>query len=99
MIVRLQDRSLTIRPCTPRDVPQVLAFWKTSAAASNQTDTARGLHRRLQRDRQLFLLAWDGPVLVGSIIGGWDGWRGSIARLAIHPYYRRAGLGRLLVGH
>jgi ribosomal protein S18 acetylase RimI-like enzyme len=35
--------------------------------------------------------------LVGSVIAGWDGWRGSIYRLAVVPSQRGRGLGRQLV--
>jgi ribosomal protein S18 acetylase RimI-like enzyme len=38
-----------------------------------------------------------GRRLVGSVIAGWDGWRGSIYRLAVVPDQRRRGLGRQLV--
>jgi ribosomal protein S18 acetylase RimI-like enzyme len=38
-----------------------------------------------------------GRRLVGSVIAGWDGWRGSIYRLAVVPDLRRQGLGRQLV--
>jgi ribosomal protein S18 acetylase RimI-like enzyme len=35
--------------------------------------------------------------VVGSVIAAWDGWRGSIYRLAVAPDHRRHGLGRRLV--
>ena len=35
--------------------------------------------------------------VVGSVIGGWDGWRGNIYRLAVAPDARRHGLARRLV--
>jgi len=35
--------------------------------------------------------------LVGSIIGGWDGWRGNMYRLAVAPEYRRRRIARSLV--
>ena len=38
----------------------------------------------------------DGEI-VGSVIAGWDGWRGSIYRLAVAPAYRRGGLGSRLL--
>lgn len=35
--------------------------------------------------------------MVGTVIAAWDGWRGSIYRLAVAPDHRRRGLGRRLV--
>jgi ribosomal protein S18 acetylase RimI-like enzyme len=35
--------------------------------------------------------------IIGSVIGGWDGWRGNIYRLAVTPQHRRKGIGRRLV--
>jgi ribosomal protein S18 acetylase RimI-like enzyme len=35
--------------------------------------------------------------VVGTIIAGWDGWRASIYRLAVHPGHRRQGLARQLL--
>jgi ribosomal protein S18 acetylase RimI-like enzyme len=35
---------------------------------------------------------------VGSVIAAWDGWRGSVYRLAVAPAHRRHGLGQLLLG-
>lgn len=37
-----------------------------------------------------------GPV--GTLIGGWDGWRGNIYRLLVLPVCRRRGVARALVG-
>jgi ribosomal protein S18 acetylase RimI-like enzyme len=43
------------------------------------------------------MVADDGDGIVGSIIAGWDGWRGSIYRLVVAPGQRRRGLGGQLV--
>lgn len=34
---------------------------------------------------------------IGSLIASWDGWRGSLYRLAVHPDHRRRGLATALV--
>src|SRR6476660_3670746 len=86
-----------IRPCRIGDVEAVLALWRRADAVPRPTDRPDALRRRLARDRDLFVLAWDGSRLVGSLMGGWDGWRGQMYRLAIDPDYRRLGLARRLV--
>jgi ribosomal protein S18 acetylase RimI-like enzyme len=43
------------------------------------------------------LLAEADGQLIGSIIGTFDGWRGNIYRLAVHPDHRRRGIARALV--
>jgi len=43
------------------------------------------------------LVATIDEEIVGSVIGGWDGWRGNIYRLAVAPEYRRRGIARSLM--
>ena len=88
---------IDLRPCRPADVDAVLALWQRAEAVPRPTDRPDALLRRLERDPDLFILAWDGDRLVGSLMGGWDGWRGQMYRLAVDPDYRRRGLARRLV--
>ena len=34
---------------------------------------------------------------MGSLIAAWDGWRGQLYRLAVHPAWRRQGVATSLV--
>jgi ribosomal protein S18 acetylase RimI-like enzyme len=43
------------------------------------------------------LVAERGGEIVGSLIAGWDGWRGNLYRLAVLPAHRRTGVARRLV--
>lgn len=61
------------------------------------TDTAESLRRLLKTDDQALLVAELDGDLVGSVIAAWNGWRGSLYRLAVHPRHRRRGLGTRLV--
>src|SRR5919202_3463597 len=84
--------TIELRACRPEDVDAVLALWQRAEAVPRPTDRPDALERRLLRDRELFVLAWDGDRLVGSLMGGWDGWRGQLYRLGVDPEYRRRGL-------
>ena len=92
-----QKIRVTIRPARSRDLRAVLALWKRAGIRSSATGETRSLQTRLQRDRDLFLVASDGSRLVGTLIAGWDGWRGSMARLAVDPRYRRQRVAQRLV--
>ena len=89
--------AIEVRPCRREDVAAVLALWASAGAIPRPTDHAAALTRRLERDRALFALAWDGERLVGTLMGGWDGWRGNMYRLVVDPAYRRRGIAGRLV--
>src|SRR5881396_468768 len=90
-------RRILLRPCRARDVEKVLDLWRRAAAEPSVTDDPDALRRKLDRDRSLFVLAWDRSRLLGSLIGGWDGWRGHMYRLAVDRACRRRGIARRLV--
>src|SRR5207248_8871025 len=92
-------RRILLRSCRARDVEKVLDLWRRAAAEPSVTDHADALRRRLDRDPSLFVLAWERGRLVGSLIGGWDGWRGHMYRLAVDPACRRHGVARRLVAN
>jgi ribosomal protein S18 acetylase RimI-like enzyme len=78
------------------DIAGVLAFW-AAAAEPTSTDSAEALAVLLQRDPGALVLAEVDGRIVGSVIAGWDGWRGSVYRLAVAPERRQRGLGRSLL--
>jgi ribosomal protein S18 acetylase RimI-like enzyme len=88
----------TIRAATRDDVPAVLALWRDADAEVTETDDAPAIEALLARDPEALLVATEGGRLAGSIVAGWDGWRGQLSRLAVHPEERRRGLGTALVG-
>src|SRR5712691_9722941 len=88
---------IVIRPCRFEECPAVLALWERAGASPSPTDTLEELRRLVQAHGDGFLVAIQQGAVVGSVIGGWDGWRGNIYRLAVAPEARRRGLARKLV--
>ena len=88
---------IALRPATSDDIEAVLALWR-DAAEPTSTDSAEALGRLLHRDPGALIVAEAEGRVVGSVIAGWDGWRGAIYRLAVAPEQRRRGLGRALLG-
>ena len=84
------------RPATADDVAGVLTFWE-EAAHPTSTDSAEVLLSLVQRDPGALIVADLDGHIVGTVIAGWDGWRGSIYRLAVAAEQRRSGLGQALL--
>ena len=75
----------------------VLALWREAGLILRPGDDLRSIQVKLQRDPDLFLVARDGNMIVGSIIGGWDGRRGWIYHLAVKPSHQRRGIAKALL--
>jgi ribosomal protein S18 acetylase RimI-like enzyme len=88
----------TIRVATVSDIPAVLALWRDAGAEPTHTDDDASLNRLIARDDAALLVAVHDGRLVGSVIAGWDGWRGSVYRLAVAPDHRRRRLANRLLG-
>lgn len=87
----------TIRPAESSDVPAILELWREADAEPTHTDDPVSLNRLIEHDPGATLVAESQGLIVGSVIAAWDGWRGSIYRLAVSPGHRRRGLGKHLV--
>ncbi len=87
----------TLRSAVIADALAVLALWQEAAAEPSHTDDEDSLRRLMERDPEALIVAESEGHIVGSVIAAWDGWRGSVYRLAVAPDHRHAGLGRRLM--
>jgi ribosomal protein S18 acetylase RimI-like enzyme len=89
--------TVEIRSGEQGDIGTVLALWQAADAEPTHTDDEAGLATLLAHDHGALLVAEENGRVVGSIIAGWDGWRGSIYRLVVATGHRRSGVGRALL--
>jgi ribosomal protein S18 acetylase RimI-like enzyme len=87
----------TIRVARSGDVSAVLALWREADVEPSHTDDVRSITGLIAHDPDALIVAEAADRVVGTVIAAWDGWRGSIYRLAVAPDHRRQGLGGRLV--
>lgn len=87
---------MKIRHARYADIEAILALWQAAGAAPTVTDDASSIDRLIHRDRAAFFVADEDGALVGTLIAGFDGWRGHLYRMAVHPDFRRRGIARAL---
>ena len=79
---------------------QVVALWQLVFGYDtphNRPELA--IDRKMAVDDQLFFVALAGKEVVGTVMAGYDGHRGWIYSVAVHPQHRREGIGSQLVRH
>ncbi len=93
------DNDIAIRPFEMSDYDAVFALWRSGAPGIElrPSDSRAEVAKRCQRDRELFLVAVRDELIVGVVMGAWDGRRGWIHHLAVSPQARGQGIARALV--
>lgn len=85
-----------IRACRPEEAEALLALWQAAGTSPSVTDTVTDIRTAIKSSASVLVAEADRHI-VGSLIATFDGWRGNMYRIAVHPDYRRRGIGRALV--
>ncbi len=90
---------IAIRELRPEDYDALIELWNAAGLSHRPRGRDRREHiaREIAGGCSIFLVAEDDGRIVGSVLGTHDGRKGWINRLAVHPDYRRRGLGTQLV--
>nr|BFF10960.1 GNAT family acetyltransferase [Microbacterium flavescens] len=89
--------SIDIRQFTPADTEAIVSLWQTAGLTRPWNDPYADIRRKLTVQPELFLVAEDDSVIVGSVMAGYDGHRGWLYYLASTPERRGEGIARSLV--
>ncbi|MGL5995934.1 MAG: GNAT family acetyltransferase [Pseudomonas proteolytica] len=101
----VMEKALSSRhPIGPyRDRPhraQVAALWQAAFGYDTPHNRAElAIDKKLGVADGLFFVATHGKAVIGTLMAGYDGHRGWLYSVAVHPDYRRQGLGASLVRH
>ena len=96
--MNLSDKrdTFSIRECRQEEAEALLTLWQVAGTSPSITDTIVDIRGAIE-STAFVLVAEADRRIVGSLIATFDGWRGNMYRIAVHPDYRRCGIGRALV--
>ena len=76
----------------------VIALWETVFGyEDNHNKPDLAIDKKLAAQDGLFFVAVLDGTVIGSILAGYDGHRGWLYAVAVHPSHRNQGLGKALV--
>ena len=80
---------MEIRVFRQEDFEEVITLWERCDLLRPWNDPEMDIERKMNHDVSLFLVAEVNGEVVGTVMGGYDGHRGSAYYLGVHPEYRR----------
>ncbi len=88
---------LTIRFYEEGDRENVVLLWQSCGLVVPQNDPHLDIDRKVREDPGGFFVGELNGALVASCMAGYDGHRGWINYLAVHPHHQRRGLATLIM--
>ena len=90
----MTESSLLIRPFQTEDEDALVALWKMCELTVPWNNPHKDIARKLQVQPELFLVGILDSSLIATVMGGYEGHRGWINYLAVHPDFQEKGYGQ-----
>lgn len=88
-----------IRPFQSADEDAVIALWQACGLVVPQNNPKRDIARKLRVNPEWFLVGELDGKIIAACMAGYEGHRGWINYLAVHPDHQRRGFARELMQH
>ncbi len=90
---------MEIREMRISDYEDVTSLWYTikGFAMRSIDDSEEGVRRFLERNPGLSTIAYEDGHVVGAILCGHDGRRGTLYHVCVEEHYRKRGIGKAMV--
>lgn len=89
--------TVRLRGAAADDAERIVQFWQASGASMSHGDSVERVRLAISHPASLLVVAEADTEMIGTLLGTFDGWRGNMYRLVVHPSRRREGIGRQLV--
>ena len=96
----MNDKTITIRAFRfPGDFDSVYKLWLDASPGIQLglSDEIEEIKKKVDRDPDLFLVAVQDKIIIGSVLGGYDGRRGIVYHLVVAEEHREGTVGSLLM--
>lgn len=85
---------MEIRPYQETDELPVVQLWADCGLVVQWNNPKLDINRKLEIQREMFLVGCMDGKIIATVMAGYEGHRGWINYLAVHPDYRNTGAGR-----
>ena len=90
----MPHEQMLIRPYRTDDEESLVSLWQVCELTVPWNNPHKDIARKLQVQPELFLVGILDSRLIATVMGGYDGHRGWINYLAVHPDFQGNGYGQ-----
>lgn len=88
---------MEIRPYQASDEFSVVRLWTDCDVVTPSNNPRRDIQRKLEVQPEMFLVGCKNGQIIATIMAGYEGHRGWINYLAVHPDHQHTGIGRRMM--
>ena len=93
----MTESPFLIRPFKESDEEALVSLWNMCKLTVPWNNPYKDIARKLKIQAELFLVGYLEDKLIASVMAGYDGHRGWINYLAVHPDFQARGYGKQLM--